>query len=649
MRAILLSTVVFVGLLSASESALRVDLPDVAASRERFAASPYGRALLGPELAELRRGILNDGPLADDDMDILLDVLRTATALTLAFETLEDADPSLRLEGPADLLDRLVAAGGPASLRREEGSLLIGEPPAVATSAADLRVSWHPQGLLAPLPEQARDVAAALLAPGQIELSLTSAGLRWQADWQGPALALQAVDAEVLAQLPGTALMTVALGMDLSTWFDAHGELALQAVAALHGLEAAELEAHLSDLLDMLEIDDGLPGLARALGGTWTLSLGTDSGILPDLLLSMPAHPQWDRLLIQALAQIEQVAPQVGGMVLIDMPIPQMPQLLALGRSADRWWLGTDALQVEAQAQGQGGGFLASPAGAALAARLDGQPCLVMATDTRRIMRSLLPLLVVLGNLPEDGRHALALADALVHLVRAADIDLSLARQVDGGLRLEGEGLLLGGPWANPTLVPLLAAIGLPNVFESRGSAEEMAAIATLRGGILAGQFTFQAGVYNDLNGNNLGEYGFLPQLSGRAASFGTTGHDGLAAGNLEILGPEFAGPGAVIRGYHFTVYLPDADGIPIDWVEAQRRLAAGVTPLGPEAERAFIAYAWPADPASGQRVFALNQEGWLAGLPVDLVELPPAWNAALRPEASTAADLDMLFWPPAR
>ena len=65
-------------------------------------------------------------------------------------------------------------------------------------------------------------------------------------------------------------------------------------------------------------------------------------------------------------------------------------------------------------------------------------------------------------------------------------------------------------------IIAIIAAIAIPNLLESRVTANEAAASASLKSGVFAGEVQFQGGGYQDADGDNIGEYGTLGMLAGR-------------------------------------------------------------------------------------------------------------------------------------
>ena len=136
------------------------------------------------------------------------------------------------------------------------------------------------------------------------------------------------------------------------------------------------------------------------------------------------------------------------------------------------------------------------------------------------------------------------------------------------------------------TLIATLSSIAIPNLLAARLTANESAAIATLRA-ISAAQAQVQASGAIDANGNGQGEYGFFGELTGRVGlrdRSGTPGPEFLAP---QVLSSSFANitsmapmPGGVVTrsGYVFRMLLPRANGIGLP-----ESGAGGVGPRAPD------------------------------------------------------------------
>jgi len=187
-------------------------------------------------------------------------------------------------------------------------------------------------------------------------------------------------------------------------------------------------------------------------------------------------------------------------------------------------------------------------------------------------------------------------------------------------------------------IIAIIAAVAIPKLMSARSSANENAAIATLRS-ISAAQQQFQASSAIDCNADGGGEYGFFAELAGTtpmriydgAVIAPFPGTNNVIGAATDILTPPFLatafgnvqsdvanGHGMVTRqGYNFKIFLPAAVavGAPVTGVfedPAGLGSAANVALIGADAAEIFwCAYAWPADAGrTGNRCFFINQEG---------------------------------------
>ena len=151
----------------------------------------------------------------------------------------------------------------------------------------------------------------------------------------------------------------------------------------------------------------------------------------------------------------------------------------------------------------------------------------------------------------------------------------------------------------------VVAAIAIPNLMSARVSANESAAIATMRS-IASAQEQFKAIAVVDMDHDDHGEYGYIGEMSGAVPLRGSK--DRLTR---PLLAPHFqeVQDGVCIRsGYVFRVDLPGPGGMPLP--EGMRG-GAGSRVLPDAAEAGWVVYAWPLDLGStGKRAFVLDESG---------------------------------------
>jgi hypothetical protein len=159
---------------------------------------------------------------------------------------------------------------------------------------------------------------------------------------------------------------------------------------------------------------------------------------------------------------------------------------------------------------------------------------------------------------------------------------------------------------ANPMALGIVASIAIPKLMEARNTANEAAAIATLRA-LTSAQAQFQATAAADADGDGNGEYGTLAELAGVRPVRGSNVRLEppvltRALGELEEDG---CGGGVVSKsGYYYQVWLPAAGGGALGNSHG-REIDAEL------AELRWCAYAWPMDVgATGVRAFYVDQLG---------------------------------------
>jgi hypothetical protein len=205
---------------------------------------------------------------------------------------------------------------------------------------------------------------------------------------------------------------------------------------------------------------------------------------------------------------------------------------------------------------------------------------------------------------------------------------LSVVRKTDAGLTVstpDGSGMMGAGLM---TMGPIMASVAIPRLLSARLEANEKAAAATLWA-VASAEAQCQSSGIVDVDGDGVGEYGFLGEMNGTTPIRGTT-----EVVNPVLLSqsPPTGADGIWSRsGYHFIVYLPT----PKNGAISESKTRNGRDVATDDAEIHWIAYAWP-DRAgqTGNRVYMLDQEGDMmccerAGGKYSGLEQRPSFNAA--------------------
>jgi type II secretory pathway pseudopilin PulG len=208
-------------------------------------------------------------------------------------------------------------------------------------------------------------------------------------------------------------------------------------------------------------------------------------------------------------------------------------------------------------------------------------------------------------------------------------------------------------------IIAIIASIAIPKLMSARLSANESAAIATLRS-ISSSQAQLQSSSAIDTDGDGGGEYGYFAEMSGvlpmrvgvaGVAAAGVVGTDELSPAVLSTAFGNVDANGFVSRsGYFFQMWLPDATagGLTPGLPEAPGGGAiGGPFPDGNNAEILWCCYAWPIDVnGTGNRAFFVNQEGDLLqfqnrlAAPFTSNILTPAFDSAFTTPGDMASNL---------
>lgn len=171
-------------------------------------------------------------------------------------------------------------------------------------------------------------------------------------------------------------------------------------------------------------------------------------------------------------------------------------------------------------------------------------------------------------------------------------------------------------------IIAIIAAVAIPKLVSARISANENAAIATLRS-IAAAQQQLQASAAIDTDADGGGEHGYFGELAG--ADFVREFNAGAAQISNILLDPTYLstqfgnvvpapGGGVVERqGYFYMMFLPGAEPArPISFIaEAPAGGNPGALPGGSNAEIMWCCYCWPVQRTkTGNRAFFINQAG---------------------------------------
>jgi len=173
-------------------------------------------------------------------------------------------------------------------------------------------------------------------------------------------------------------------------------------------------------------------------------------------------------------------------------------------------------------------------------------------------------------------------------------------------------------------IIAIIASVAIPRLMSARLSANESAAISTLRS-LSSSQAQVQSSGAIDTDADGSGEYGYFAELSGAqpvrisaagAPAVGVAGTDNLTPSVLSAAFGAVNATSQVSRsGYLYQVWLPAATvggavaGIAEDPTTGGK--LGGPFPNPDNGEVFWACYAWPLQAAqSGNRTFFINEQG---------------------------------------
>jgi prepilin-type N-terminal cleavage/methylation domain-containing protein len=170
-------------------------------------------------------------------------------------------------------------------------------------------------------------------------------------------------------------------------------------------------------------------------------------------------------------------------------------------------------------------------------------------------------------------------------------------------------------------IIAIIASIAIPKLMSARLSANESAAVATLRS-LSSAQAQIQSSASIDTDADGGGEYGYFAELAGTTplrvataggAAIGTVGTDELTPSVLSAAFGVVNNSIVSRSGYNFQMWLPGptAGGVTPGIAEAATGGAGAGLPDSDNCEILWACYAWPMNVQNtGNRVFFINQEG---------------------------------------
>ncbi len=453
-----------------------------------------------------------------------------------------------------------------------------------------------------------------------ISLKLVEEGTyeRWESDGPVPDQLNvgRAIDMDLVARLPANTLLMGAAGLEGKKYVHLLKTF-LAPVLEQQGQSYEDTMAMVNAQLQMVGLSFTVEQFVEGLNGTFLLGL-CPSMPFPSGNIAMPRSAEMDELLTFGLGMIGQTAPEVGASSSIR--IPNMPLPISLARDDNYWWISTDPILTSTWLKGGDNGFTSSAAGKLAVSQMDSyaQTTFMGTSNTPDVLRLALGFgSMAFSQLPPS--QAQQLTTFLQRLSETCSTGYVIGGlRADNSMLMEARGILGFTPML---VVPAgaVAAYSVKQQFaqatsynQAKESANASMAQTQLKAGTFPAQASFQAGAYTDTDGDGVGEYGFLNELSG-GVQVGT----GIT---LTLLPESFQGESPVIiDGMKFQTFLPGSASSGITD-------PAGATTANADLrEKHFVVYAWPADEGSDGKMYAITENGQV--FQTDFWGIAPTWN----------------------
>jgi hypothetical protein len=245
---------------------------------------------------------------------------------------------------------------------------------------------------------------------------------RWKIDAAVPGLA--PVDRDVLARLPASTLMVLAMGFDGKALWSKGRKPIMEWLNGGHPAgakrAAQESEQAIDQLLTAMKLDFTLSDLVTGLHGTMFLAV-TPGAQLPGITVAFPRSRQIDALMEWMLRTVKQTPPPEGAQSALRLP--NLPIPMVASRDREHWVFTSDAGLAAAWLGGKPGGWSQSPPGTLALSKSAQGSTMIGASDTAAVLRALSPLIVPLINASPgiDAADKVGLAQALAKLAEKAE------------------------------------------------------------------------------------------------------------------------------------------------------------------------------------------------------------------------------------
>ena len=644
---------------------LSIQISDWQRNLTELRAHPIGNIFFDAELLSFRNYLAEQIELRQPG---LLDIIQASNSLRYDIPTLTESGLPIHLQingayeeilsahpeqYPADLeLPFFHISAKPQRLLLTSNTDHTEKPITIKNNAL-VTVSWNGETLaqaiktLAPNNKaQFIDALCNFIPQGTFESHIQEEILQHSLQLTTTPAGLQTIDTNVLKKLPASVDAIISVGINGEDWLKAHAADLYTIVASAMNPHAEEIHPESAKMqvngmcTMLLGID--FETLIKSVNGTCTIVFNEPIFLYPNATCIFPRSEQFDMLVHRVLGMGQALPPKEGAFSFVTLKNfnPAGGDLtlggLCIGKDSSHWIFSMDSGFTE-EYLASTEQDLAQHFFAPHVENSDDLHFLFAFGSNTKTMHILPHVAGGLGNLFDRGKHAPALAKAAHLLMKEASEFIITGRSQDEStFAFTQQGLPAVMP-ANVAMVAIIASIAIPNLLESRITANESAAAATLKSAMSASQTMFQAGGFQDPDGNGVGGFGFIEYLTGEAAC------QGAEKGDINILtGGRYRG--VERNGYFYEVYLPNGEKSAVTFEDGYPNTPEGIK----RSERQFIIYAWPANRnETGRRIFALTVDGqiWSPNRIIDYdPKSGPDWNAAFG--GGDAGWDDKVVWP---
>ncbi len=636
------------GLLAAEDkSVFSVSIPDCTASRAAFDANIIGQAWNDPSLDGFRAWVRQQCPQAEKSA-LIEQAWDNSSSAVLSVEQVDSevavfVDIKGQFENHQEIQEVLNAllSKGDADISVSPTHIMIGLQapsktlPLPTESGQGLVTRWSKEGItniiLKNIPErnrkQAEEVCKHLLCSGTGHIHYGVNNMHAKTIFENAGALFQPINTGVFQAIPEEVENVLLLGIDFTAWWAEHGVAFVTSIAEEKGTSPDVLMAQANGAMMMLGLSN-VEELTQALSGTCAVFSGSPIGPYPSINMLVDRSPALDKLVTGLLTIARCETPAEGQLefLMINGWHPQggniVPGGIAFGRTENQWVIGLDSQMVERIILGETGDWSQTESGQQVQKSITSESAFFATMDSSSLATLLPHAAGGLSNLVDNGAFGHPLIHAAHKIARAAGANVSHGYKTPQGFVLEGEGLLPGmSGGGEVAIVAVIAAIAVPNLLESRISAQESAAAVTLKAAVFPAQIAFQCGAYVDDDGDGIGSY----TDSFEILSGGETVANGIT---LTLLAPTFNAAIPEVSGYRYKIILPE------------------------EEEKHWAAFAWPVSGDDGRRTFVITQSGNVyttdPGMFYCDKETGPSLED-LNETASTTAKPDPTIWTPYR